>query len=219
MSKRLIIILGYTLETSGDIKPILQMRLDKAISIYKKSDTLLVCGKYPPKALVPDRCEQITEAQAMKLYLIKNGIPAENILKEEKSATTFGNAFFSYLDFLQDKSSYEEIIVVSNEFHGPLVRYCFDKVLGDKHPYIFEFVPDKYLNTLPEEVKNWKYIIEQLVEECYPLLFEEVTNGDINAIESVINSAKREAFKSRVRGLLHLSNADEVVIASDSDFF
>ncbi len=67
MTKRLIIILGYSLANDGAIQAILKSRLDKAISIYQQTDMLLVCGKRPPKAVVPMRCEHTTEAEAMNL--------------------------------------------------------------------------------------------------------------------------------------------------------
>jgi hypothetical protein len=63
MINRLIIILGYTLTPGGEIEPILKTRLDAAISIHNSTDLFLVCGKYPPKAFFPTRCEHTTEAE------------------------------------------------------------------------------------------------------------------------------------------------------------
>lgn len=217
MAKRLIIILGYGLTSDGSVQPILKSRLDKAISIYQKTDTLLVCGKHPPKATVPMRCEHTTEAEAMKQYLVNHHIPAENILKEEQSATTFGNALFSYFILLQRAITYQPIFIISNEFHEPLVKYSFDKVFGNRYPYIFHAVPDTTLDMTPEEIEQWKYIVNQLVERCYPLLFSEVENGDINAIQSVIEGSQRTIFESNVKSLLHLDETVDIVIASEAE--
>ena len=141
MTKRLIIVLGYTLNNDGSIQPVLQSRLDEAKSIYQPTDTILVCGKYPPKDVVPTRCEHPTEAEAMKQYLILQGIPAEYILKEEDSVTTFGNALFRFLKIRNEINQYHSIVVVSNEFHGPLVEYSFNTVFG-AHLYTFHASPD-----------------------------------------------------------------------------
>lgn len=217
MTGRLIIILGYSLANDGSVQPILKSRLDEAISIYQKTDTLLVCGKQPPKATVPTRCEHTTEAEAMKQYLVDHDIPAENILEEDQSATTFGNALFSYLNFLQGAAMYQQIIIISNEFHEPLVRYSFDKVFGNRYPYIFHAVPDATLDRAPKEIEQWKYIVNQLVERCYPLLFSEVENGDINAIRSIIEGSPRIIFESSVKRLLHLDETADIVIASEAE--
>lgn len=218
MAKRLIIILGYTLNEDGTIKSILKFRLDRALSIYQPTDTLLVCGKYTPKALISRRCEHTTEAEAMQQYLMAHGVAPENILKEEESATTFGNALFSCLNILNNsKEHYQQIIVVSNEFHEPLVQYCFDKVLGDHYSYVFSAVPDEILDTTIEELEQWRNIIAKLVDECYPLLFSDIENGDIAAIQSVITSSKHDSFASSVKNLLNLDDSVDIVIASEAE--
>jgi hypothetical protein len=85
-----------------------------------------------------------------------------------------------------------------------LVKYSFDKVFGNRYPYIFHAVPDASLDIAPEAIEQWKYIVNQLVEQCYPLLFSEVENGDIDAIQSIIESPQRTIFESSVKSLLHL---------------
>lgn len=218
MAERLIIILGYTLTHEGSIQPILKARLDEALSVYQPTDTLLVCGKYPPKAMVPMRYEHTTEAEAMKQYLMLHNVPEAKIFKEEESVTTFGNALFSYLNCLNLMPTYQSIIVISNEFHGPLVRYSFDKVFGDQYPYTFHAVPDATLGIGLVQIEQSKNIISQLVSECYPLLFPDVKNGDINAIQSIIGDPQqRKLFESSVKKLLHLDESADIVIASEAE--
>lgn len=219
MSNRLIIILGFSLTQDGLVKPILKSRLDEAISIYRDADTFLVCGKFPPSCIVPMRCEHTTEAEAMKKYLIDNGVSESAILKEEESATTFGNALFCYLKVLKEMTifSYQEIIVVSNEFHERLVKYCFDKVFGNKYSYVFHAVPDATLDAPLQEVKHWKHVIKQLVENCYPLLFLDVENGDTDAIQAVIDGSYRSTFEESVKKLLCIDESSEIVIASEKE--
>lgn len=217
MQNRLLIVLGYTLTIDGSIPAILKSRLDEAISIYHPTDTILVCGKRPPRVMAPMRCEHMTEAEAMKQYLMLCNIPESRILKEEESATTFGNALFSRLNLLEGITTYSQIIVISNEFHIPLVKYCFDKVLGDRYFYILHSIPDITLGIALEEIKKWKNVIRQLIEKCYPLLFTGIQDGDINAIQSIIESPRRVLFENSVKKLLHLDPCSNVVIASEAE--
>lgn len=216
MTQRVIIILGSALAQDGSIQPVLESRLKEAISIYNQStDTMLVCGNRPPKAVAPERCEHTTEAEMMKQYLILNNVPVETIVKEDESATTFGNALFSYLNVLKGTTTYQSIIVVSNEFHGPLVKYCFDKVFGEQYAYEFHAAPDVISGTALEQTKH---IINQLVKEHYPLLFGTVNNGDIDAIQSIIeNSSQRILFESGIKKLLNLDENADIVIASEAE--
>ncbi len=208
MTIRLIIILGYTLSHDCSIHPILKSRLDAALSISQQTDKFLVCGKSPSKLLVPSRCETLTEAEAMKRYLIIKGISEENIIKEEQSTTTFGNAFYGLS--LVDVQLPNSILIISNEFHYPLIKYSFEKVFGDKYPYSFHIIPDSSLNVEPQEIEQWKVIINKMISECYPLLFSEVKNGDINKLKSIVEGPINSAFEARIKDLLHLEDSADI---------
>lgn len=211
---RLIIILGYTLNEDGSIQPILKSRLDAALSIHEKTDMFLVCGKYPPKLVAPMRCEASTEAEAMEQYLIAKGIAPTKILKEEQSITTFGNAFYS-LDFVK-KLQPESIIIIANEFHKPLIKYSFNKVFGKNYLYNFHTIPDHNLNTAEQEIMEWRRKIKHMVEICYPILFLETQDGDINAIKSIIEGPRNIEFESSVKAMLNLkNNTDRIYIVSE----
>ena len=58
--------------------------------------------------------EDISEAQAMYDYLLQNGLPADIIIKEDKSTNTEENFRFSE-KFIEDKSA--KIGIVTNNFH------------------------------------------------------------------------------------------------------
>lgn len=58
--------------------------------------------------------EDISEAQAMYDYLVQNGIPADIIIKEDRSTNTEENFRFSE-KFIEDKSA--KIGIVTNNFH------------------------------------------------------------------------------------------------------
>ena len=207
MIGKLIIVLGYTLSQNCTIQPILQSRLDKALSVYQSEDKILVCGKTAPKCLGP-RCEKISQAEVMKQYLIQNGILAENIIKEEKSTTTFGNAFYS-LEFIQEQSL-RPILIVANEFHCPIIKYSFSKVLGNNYSYTFEVIPDSSLNVSVDEIEKWKNIGRTMISTYDHLLFIDVKDGDIEELKSIIQGPVNPLFSNYMKDLLKLDDSVDV---------
>ena len=75
--------------------------------------------------------EPSTEAAAMRDYLVERGVPAEQILLEERSTNTLENIRYS-LDVLAEHG-YDvtaDIAVVSNGFHLARVRMIWGRVCG-----------------------------------------------------------------------------------------
>jgi uncharacterized SAM-binding protein YcdF (DUF218 family) len=62
--------------------------------------------------------ESITEAEAMKRFLIKHGVAKEQIIKEERSTSTLENLKFTteILEELEKKENIE-VTIVTNNFH------------------------------------------------------------------------------------------------------
>ncbi|MBO5386638.1 MAG: YdcF family protein [Lachnospiraceae bacterium] len=84
-----IIVLGAAVRGER-ISGALQKRLDVAIEYYQENPdvVIVVTGGQGPQ-------EDITEALAMERYLIANGIPQKNIIKEEKATSTYENFKYS----------------------------------------------------------------------------------------------------------------------------
>ena len=82
-----VIIHGAGLLDGQRVSKLLRDRLDKAIEVYRKDPT-------PPK-LIPSggqgSDEKISEAEAMKSYLMDQGIPENDIILEDASTTTYEN--------------------------------------------------------------------------------------------------------------------------------
>ena len=82
-----VIIHGCGLADGERLTRLLQNRVDKAIEIYEK------CRRKP--VLIPSggrgSDEKLSEAEAMRRYLLKRGVPEEHILPEDQSATTMEN--------------------------------------------------------------------------------------------------------------------------------
>ncbi len=96
LNKDYIIILGCAIRNDGSLTPLLKGRVDSALRFenqqYEKT------GKHA--VFVPSggqgSDEVISEGEAMKRYLISQGVPEERILPECKSVNTFENFKLSY---------------------------------------------------------------------------------------------------------------------------
>ena len=94
-NKDFIIILGCAIRKDGTLFPLIRGRVDKAIEFYKNQ--LEATGK---KAIfVPSggqgSDEIISEGEAMKRYLLEQGIEEEQNMAETESTTTLENMKFS----------------------------------------------------------------------------------------------------------------------------
>jgi len=95
LDKDFFIVLGCKVRNDGTLTPILKARVDKAIEFAKeqkeKADKKIIF--VPSGGQGQD--EAISEAEAMKRYLIENEINEKDIIIENKSANTLQNMRFS----------------------------------------------------------------------------------------------------------------------------
>jgi uncharacterized SAM-binding protein YcdF (DUF218 family) len=104
-----IIVLGCRLYGTVP-SPFLKARLDEGLRLYNEGYAryIVVSGGQGPG-------EDITEARAMKLYLVENGVDESHVLEEDKSTSTETNLRFS-LEKMKERGL-ETAIVVSNSYH------------------------------------------------------------------------------------------------------
>lgn len=103
-----VIVLGAHVE-GRRISESLKKRLDRAYEYYTGNPDLLLIvsgGK--------GRGEEITEAEAMKKYLLYRGIPSGNIVCEDRSTTTKENLIYSGR-LIQNREM--TVGIVTNNFH------------------------------------------------------------------------------------------------------
>ncbi len=142
-----VIVLGSGIR--GELLTVgLKNRLDCAVDIYKENpDTVIVVsGGQGPQ-------EDITEALAMERYLLRCGVDAGRIIKEEKATSTYENFVYSkqILDGLLGEGY--DVAFVTNEYHiyraGSLA-----KIAG------FENVSHAHSSTV------WYTVIPSCMREC-----------------------------------------------------
>lgn len=96
----------------------LKHRLDTTVEYIEKTNymgKIIVSGGQGPG-------EDITEAEAMKLYLIDKGIEESKIIKEDKSTSTSENLLYSK-EVIRDKLNKKvdnglKVTIITTDFHG-----------------------------------------------------------------------------------------------------
>lgn len=114
-----IIIHGSGLIGGERVPKLLSNRIDKAIEIYKKSTVkakLILSGGQGSD-------EKISEAEAMKRYLLEKGIPSSDLIKEDKSTTTYENLKNSKSIIDNRKGDKKTVLVTSNYHVYRALRY------------------------------------------------------------------------------------------------
>lgn len=154
-----IVVLGAQIRGESITKS-LRLRLDKAVEYYEDNNvTIIVSGGQ-------GQGEDITEASAMKKYLVDKGIPEEDIIEEDKSTNTNENLRFSY-EIICDRGDEDgNILICSNNFH------IFRAVKLGKH------IGMKNVEGLSASSDN-KLILNYMVRDSFAI-FKEFLIGNIS---------------------------------------
>ena len=121
----IMIILGCQVKPWGP-SILLQDRLDEALEYLDDHPdmTVVVTGGKGTD-------EIMSEAQAMHDYLVERGFPSEQILLEDRAASTVENILFS-MELLAEEGYdvTEDMVVVSNGFHLARTRMLWKRICG-----------------------------------------------------------------------------------------
>lgn len=111
---RYIVVLGAGL-IRGRVTPLLAGRIDRALELYRRERAL---GHAP--VLIPSggqgADEPLPEGEAMRAYMLEQGIPEESILVEDRAATTDENLRFSR-ELMGPAGAEAEVAVVTSDYH------------------------------------------------------------------------------------------------------
>lgn len=159
-----VVVVAGGIEDDGTLPAWVTSRLDFAAEEYSrhaenstaKPPTYIVLSgsatphKPPP---VAKGGFVLHESTAMAEYLLKNGVPADSILKDTASMDTIGNAYFS-LTMHAIPREWKNVLVVTSKFHMGRTRAAFEWVWNlytpeDETPFIdmdFVSTPDDGLS-------------------------------------------------------------------------
>ncbi len=115
-NKDYIIILGCGIKKDGTLMPLLRGRVDRAIRFYREQ--LAATGKQA--CFIPSggqgSDEIISESEAMKRYLLAQGIEESIILKEDQSTNTMENMKFSKR-IIDKHSAHANVVFSTTNYH------------------------------------------------------------------------------------------------------
>lgn len=148
-----VIVLGAGIHGER-VSATLAKRLDVAVEYYQKNSNALivVSGGQGPQ-------EDISEALAMERYLINKGIPAKQIIKEDKSTSTYENFVFSDKILKEKFSQGYSAVFITNYFHiyraGLTARFAGVSANHIGAPIIWYTVPVNYVREMMAIVAVW----------------------------------------------------------------
>lgn len=114
--KDFLIVLGCGLRADGTPTPLLQGRLDRALDFYHEQ--MDRTGRAPRFVTSGGRGpdEASSESAAMKWYLRRRGVPADQILEEDRSTNTFENMKYSR-QIIRRMDPQAKVIFATSNYH------------------------------------------------------------------------------------------------------
>ena len=116
LDRDFIVILGCWFRKDGSLPPLLRGRADRAISFWREQKEST--GK--EAVFIPSggqgRDETMPEAEAIRRYLLSQGVPESAILPENRSANTYQNMAFSK-EIIQDVRPDGRTVFATTNYH------------------------------------------------------------------------------------------------------
>jgi uncharacterized SAM-binding protein YcdF (DUF218 family) len=172
-----VIVPGGGVRANGDLPPWVIARFDAAMRIPANLRGYIVALSAGTFHRAPPRDQNgfpITEARAGAAYLLYSGINASQILTEDLSLDTIGNAFWLRLLHTEPRH-WRRLHVVTNHFHAARTRFIFELVFG--------------LPMLDADRRRWF-----AWDEPYELTFEAVEN--VGLVDDVLRERERREAAS-----------------------
>ena len=119
-----IVVMGFRLDSNGDMQPELLQRLQVALdSAEKYPEALLICTGGPSAGRT-----KITEAEAMKAWLVEQGMDAQRIVAENRASSSIENARNTYQTLMENHPHVNTIALITSEYHIPRMTMLFTAV-------------------------------------------------------------------------------------------
>lgn len=171
-----IIVLGGGILPDGALSPISKNRLDYALALFEREAVpLVVTGKW---SLLLEAPPPRTEAEAMREYVLARGtVTADDILLEDQSMETIGNAYYLKVGILAPRA-WHKVLAVTSEFHVPRAEQTFVKVFSQAYTIDFVAAPSGLQG--PELAAKER--VEAVLSDFTTKLLTPVPDGDNYAV-------------------------------------
>ena len=121
-----IIVLGKGISVEGELPDIARQHVRMGASLYAVAPApIIMSGAYGLFEPPPLR----TEAMAMREYALQLCIPHDQIIVEEESRDTIGNAWFTKTRIVGPRN-WRSLILVTADYHMDRALWIFRKVYG-----------------------------------------------------------------------------------------
>lgn len=150
-----IIVLGAQINEDGTPKLQLQWRLERALSAYTQSPrTVVVCG-------AKGENEPVTEAEAMRAWLIGHGVKPEQVLMDDTSFNTKEN-IANAIKLLPEGT--KTVVVVTSDYHLPRAMQIARDAGLEPQGLASPIKPEYWLKNHAREALAWgKYFLGKLL--------------------------------------------------------
>jgi uncharacterized SAM-binding protein YcdF (DUF218 family) len=183
--KDAIVILAGGINADGSLPAIPKKRVERGAGLYRRkiAPKIIMSGKYgfwlDSTNSIPTR----SEAVAMREYAETLNVPTEDILLDEASKDTVGNAYFTKVDTLEGHN-WKNIVVVTSRFHMPRAEFIFNTVLGPNYEIEYVSADDSLSDGEAEELE----LKERKTIKVLKTLMLGIQPGDTRAIGNLLFS-------------------------------
>jgi uncharacterized SAM-binding protein YcdF (DUF218 family) len=141
----LIVVLGYGFVGGWHLSEHVHNRLKIVADIYGqgRARKIAVCGKWSLAWEQRNILPPTTEAEAMKKLLIQLGVEEQDIIKEDFSKDTVGNAYYLKTKIVK-KLGIRQILVACADYAQARVKYIFYKVFEPRYSITYMPTPTPY---------------------------------------------------------------------------
>ncbi|MFH0837578.1 MAG: YdcF family protein [Candidatus Aenigmatarchaeota archaeon] len=187
VKKNSIIILSNRLTPARELNDESKLRVDRGVRLFAQgvADYIIMNGGpglftettsqglYVPRDTHPVQCDM------MRDYALGLGILSDNILIQNYSSDSIGEAYFVKEIVLARRKLMDNIVVTSN-YHVNRVREIYRQILGPDYLTGFEGVETE-LDNDPDILTGEKHSLDMFLR-----LFGELQSGDSKRIEQIL---------------------------------
>jgi len=157
-----IIVLGYE-SNNGKLSGLCSQRLERAFELYSEEKVpVILSGGYSLKV---KKGVGTSEAKTMKRTAIKLGINEKDIILEEESRDTQGNAYFTKQIIKQ--KGWSRILVVTSDFHLIKAKFFFDFIYGPRFNISYEDVKANLSKKEHKEIEEKERKSKEVMVKMY----------------------------------------------------
>ena len=139
-----IIVLGAQVKPDRTLSVQLTWRMDAAAEAYEKKNVpIVVCGAQGPD-------EPCTEAEAMRDYLLKKGIPKDDILTDPRSFNTNEN-LENAQELLKGYQDIKRVLIVTSDYHVPRSMAIAQDLGFEAEGYGAKCLPERWIKNHARE--------------------------------------------------------------------